>query len=558
MIPSQPHAAAVRDGSSFAGHEEPAGEPRWEQIAGMAILAAALAIAAIASANSDESKGPSRELTPYPDACEYFAMGRAMQQGTYPSITIGDDQLPSRYQPGYAVAMQPWLYALPEQEWVSAPIRVSQCAGFVLILIMFSCLRGQGMTLAAGLCALLVATLPWCATYARAPLSDCISAAFVVAACAATFQGNTKNSTPLRILAAVLLGAAVTIRLQNAILAPLLLAMPPRPMPLFATLRQIGQRSALPIVAFGATLMPMLALNSMLFGSPLKSGYDFWVPGSVSLAFTTIPKGLAMLWQEASLTATEYSAAHQYGTGAQLTPAFLLLAAIGLPRLRIARAAYPIVAALASYLLLCLMYQFQDLRFYGPILLALSIPAALATATAMSRLARGQQILGSGLVCACLAFAVAGYPSQVDYPRRGWEAQLPYALGLRPHRDQYAPPRWNAVRELVSVAEGVETFVISDLNAVYLSSLLPHSIRSVPLDMSDSGYIHSRAWKFDPAKSVAAVREAAARGDRVYAAILTGESAADVSRLPTIEGHAWSSLPQTATPARIYRLQQLP
>jgi hypothetical protein len=524
----------------------------------MALLAASLAIAAIAIAHSDESKGPTRELTPYPDACEYFAMGRAMQQGTYPSINIGGEQLPSRYQPGYAFAMQPWLHVLPPQELVAAPIRVSQCAGLATILVMFSCLRSRGMTLAAGLCALLVVTMPWCATYARAPLSDCLSAAFIAAACAAAFQGNSKNSTPFRVLAAVLLGAAVTIRLQNVMLAPLLLAMPPRPMPLFASLRQIALRSAAPAIAFAATLMPMLALNDMLFGSPLKSGYDFWVPGSVSPTPKTIPRALTMLWQEASLTATDYSAAHQYGTGAQVTPAFLVLAAIGLPLLRISRAAYPIVAALASYLLLCLMYLFQDLRFYGPVLLAASIPAAIAAATAISQLSRGRQMLGAGLVCTCLALAVVGYPSQVDYPRRGWEAQLPYALGLRPHRDQYAPPRWNAVRELISLADGGDTVVISDINAVYLSSLLPRTMRSVPLDMSDSGYVFSRVWRFDPATSVAVVRDAADSGEQVYAAILTGESGTDVSRLPAIDGHAWSPVHQTGTPARIYRLNRTP
>jgi hypothetical protein len=194
MLTSKAHAEVFYSGSSFNGHEEPAAEPRWERIAGMAMLAAAIGIAAIAIASSDESKGPSRELTPYPDACEYFAMARAMQQGTYPSIVIGGERLPSRYQPGYAFAMQPWLHVLPESERVAAPIRVSQCAGLAIILVMFSCLRSQGMTLAAGMCALLVATLPWCVTYARAPLSDCLSAAFIAAACAATFQGNTKTA----------------------------------------------------------------------------------------------------------------------------------------------------------------------------------------------------------------------------------------------------------------------------------------------------------------------------------------------------------------------------
>ncbi len=558
MLPSKADADAFHAGSSFAGHEERAAEPRWERIAGMAMLAAAIGIATIAIANSDESKGPSRELTPYPDACEYFAMARAMQQGTYPSIIIGGERLPSRYQPGYAVAMQPWLHVLPEPERVAAPIRVSQCAGLAIILVMFSCLRSQGMTLAAGLCALLVATLPWCVTYARAPLSDCLSAAFIAAACAATFQGNTKNSTPFRILAAILLGAAVTVRLQNVILAPLLIAIPPGPMPLFAALRQSALRSALPAIAFTATLVPMLALNSMLFGSLLKSGYDFWVPGSVSLTPNMIPKALAMLWREASLTAADYSAAHQYGTGAQLTPAYLVLAAIGLPRLRFSRATYPIIAALACYLLLCLMYRFQDLRFYGPILLAASIPAAIAAATAIAQLSRGRQNLGGGLVCACLALAFVGYPSQVDYPRRGWESQLPYTLGLRPHRDQYAPSRWNAVRELIAVADGAQSVVISDINAVYLSSLLPRTMRAVPLDMTDSGYVHSRAWRFDPATSVAAICDRADRGDRVYAAILTGGAGTDVSRLPPIDGHAWSLVPQTGTPARIYRLHRHP
>lgn len=194
MLPSKSPSDAITGDSAVGVHAESVAEPRWKRITGMTLLAASLAIAAIAIAHSDESKGPTRELTPYPDACEYFAMGRAIQQGTYPSINIGGEQLPSRYQPGYALAMQPWLHVLPPQELVAAPIRVSQCAGLATILVMFSCLRCRGMTLAAGLCALLVVTMPWCATYARAPLSDCLSAAFIAAACAAAFQGNSKNS----------------------------------------------------------------------------------------------------------------------------------------------------------------------------------------------------------------------------------------------------------------------------------------------------------------------------------------------------------------------------
>jgi hypothetical protein len=76
--------------------------------------------------------------------------------------------------------------------------------------------------------------------------------------------------------------------------------------------------------------------------------------------------------------------------------------------------------------------------------------------------------------------------------------------------------------------------------------------------MSDSGYVFSRVWRFDPATSVAVVRDAADSGEQVYAAILTGESGTDVSRLPAIDGHAWSPVHQTGTPARIYRLNRTP
>ena len=77
----------------------------------------------------DYTKTPLLDLTPHPDATEYFAQAKALLRDGWPSIQIGYEKLPSRYPPGYPALMLPWLKILPEADAVPAPFRTSQTAG---------------------------------------------------------------------------------------------------------------------------------------------------------------------------------------------------------------------------------------------------------------------------------------------------------------------------------------------------------------------------------------------------------------------------------------------
>src|SRR5919197_2702842 len=73
------------------------------------------------------------DLSPYPDATEYFAQAKALRRDGWPSIQIGYDKLPSRYPFGYSVLMLPWLKILPSADAVLAPFRTNQALGLVLL-----------------------------------------------------------------------------------------------------------------------------------------------------------------------------------------------------------------------------------------------------------------------------------------------------------------------------------------------------------------------------------------------------------------------------------------
>jgi len=62
------------------------------------------------------------DLSPYPDAVEYFAQAKAMLKGGWPTIQIGYDKLPSRYPLGYPVLMLPWLKILSNADSILAPL----------------------------------------------------------------------------------------------------------------------------------------------------------------------------------------------------------------------------------------------------------------------------------------------------------------------------------------------------------------------------------------------------------------------------------------------------
>src|SRR5438445_1625626 len=245
-------------------------------LVGLLLLLCSLAFYYFAVLRIDYRKTTLLDLAPHPDATEYFAQAKALRRDAWPYIQIGYEKLPSRYPVGYPVLMLPWLRVLPGADSVLAPFRTNQTIGLLLLLAVFAFYAYLAMPLTGGFAVLLLATLPSFFTFCRSSLSELSVSLFIVLAFMFAYLGVKEERRWKIYLSAVLLGLSLNIRIQSLFFAPLLLVMamlPTRGM----RLRWLLHCAAVPIV-FLTAASPILVLNRIKFGSPLKTGYDFWVP----------------------------------------------------------------------------------------------------------------------------------------------------------------------------------------------------------------------------------------------------------------------------------------
>src|SRR5215208_6184582 len=270
------------------------------------------------------------DLGPYTDGVEYFAQAKSILKDGAPTIQIGYDKLPSRYPPGYPILMIPWLRFLPHNG-ILAPFRTNQTIGLLLLAGSFVFYLTIGRPLAGGLAALLVATQPAFVTFSRSSLSDLSGGAIAVLAFALVYLGLAWRRRLLIYCAAIVLGLSLCIRPQLVFFAPLLLAMALFPASVSWT--RWFMHCCLALAVFTVAASPYFILNTLQFGHPLKTGYEFWVPvladKQTAFSLHNVPRQLALIWSEITASWDQFRVANLFGTGTYIVPAFVALCALG-------------------------------------------------------------------------------------------------------------------------------------------------------------------------------------------------------------------------------------
>jgi hypothetical protein len=513
-------------------------------LVGAFLLLCAITFYYFAVLRIDYSKTVLLNLAPHPDATEYFAQAKALQRDGWPSIQIGYEKLPSRYPFGYPALMLPWLKILPHADDVLAPFRTSQTMGLLLLLAVFAFYVYLAMPLSGGFAALLLATLPGFFTFCRSSLSEVSASLLIVLAFMAAYLGVKEGSRRNIYLAAVFLGLSVNVRLQSLFFAPLLLVM--AFMPMTGTRWRWLLHCGAVCVVFVAAAAPVLVFNTIQFGSPLKTGYDFWAPyfSMKNLLFLPryIPRNALNLWKQFSLQTHAYDPAHVFGTGTCFVPAFILLVCAGLSFVRFSRFFVCACLAVLSSLAASLCYLFgNDGRFYLPILLLLVALAVLPVTWAANNMFTGRwtgAVLG---VFVLLASSCFGYPSRSGYNPpainrfQAWDA-LHFTTSPTGSID------FVTQRQFAGRLGWQSGMILSDIDPVYLNALLPPSFAAVPID-GKHYYKWSYIWRYDRPQALAQVQSALKQSTAVYALFVSDDDATkQQSRLPVIAGYHWRVL----------------
>jgi hypothetical protein len=522
---------------------------------GALLLLCALAFYYFAVLRIDYSKTNWLDLAPRPDATEYFAQAQALRRDGWPSIQIGYEKLPSRYPFGYPALILPWLKILPEADAPLAPFRTSQTMGLLLLLAVFAFYAYLAMPLTGGFAVLLLATLPGFVTFCRSSISEISASLFYVLAFMFAYLGLAEERRWKLYLSGILLGLSLNIRIQSLLFAPLLLAMALFPVG-GNRLRWFLHCAALPVV-FVLAASPVLAMNTIQFHSPFKTGYDFWASYSSLNLFSLdyIPANSAALWKELTLRPFGYHPANVFGTGTSFVPAFVLLACTGLFFVRVDR--FAVCAFLASLNFLAVIlshhYRLVDARFYLPLLMLLVAVAVLPVTWAAKNIFAGKRIIIALTVSILFAGACIGYPSRSGYDTREINRSQAWDAVHFTH-PSYQSRNFIAQTHFAKVLKLQPGIVLSDIDPVYLNALLPDSFVAAPID-GKHHYKWSYVWRYDRAQALALVEYGLKRSFPVYALFVTRDEAdKEQSRLPDVAGYKWHLLNTSSGKATILQL----
>jgi hypothetical protein len=478
------------------------------------------------------------DLGPYPDAVEYFAQANSISKEGAPTIQIGYDKLPSRYPPGYPLLMLPWLKLLPHHE-ILAPFRTNETVGLLLLIGGFIFYFAIGRPLAGGLAALLLATQPSFVSFSRSSMSDLSGTAAIVLAFALVYLGLAWRRRLLIYCAAIILGLSLFIRPQLVFFAPLLIAMALFPTNISWTRWFI--HCCLALVVFAVATSPYFILNTLEFGHPLKTGYEFWVPAladkQAAFSFRNIPSQLGMIWSEITVSWDHFRLANLFGTGTYLVPAFVSLSILGLAFVRMRR--FEISAFLAGivYFVTTVTVTYAEGRFYIPVFFLLVALAVLPAEWALNQALKMQFSISTLGVLMIFLLTCIGYPSQSGFkpkPNRSqaWDA-LHYANG------NGKSVWYEAQKEFIRFFRDAPGIVLSDIDPPYLNVLLPKPFVAAPID-DHHNYCFSQLWHYGKVEATRLVQSGLDHATPVYALLLPSENVdKDIKRLPLIQGYRW-------------------
>lgn len=246
-----------------------------------AIVAMLLVIALFMMAHSGLRRG--MDLMPWPDGLEYAAAAVNLDRGLGPVLHFGGYSYPSRYTEGYPLILASAHPILGHDIQLlclatMAMGLVAIGALYILTLMMF------GRTSAVAGC-LLLALSPVFITYSTLVLSDVPTMTITILAAIALYHASEAEDGPVSSLSwiisaalcGLLAGFTVMIRPTNATMlvgitaAMLVVRFRRRLVELFPAAIAFGLAFAIFPIWQGWT-------NYRYLGSPLRSGYAFWVP----------------------------------------------------------------------------------------------------------------------------------------------------------------------------------------------------------------------------------------------------------------------------------------
>jgi hypothetical protein len=264
------------------------------RIAGIFLALAVLLLAALALCLPADWSG---DLRPAPDAVEYAVTAQRLASGESFALPLPGRDDPSRYPFGFPALLAPayWFPGADLRAGLYGVIALG-ALGVLLVYLLGSRLWDRPTGLLAALTLLF---LPQYLTWNRAIMSETATATLVAATALLLWHAvaipNARRQRWLLCAAGIAVGVAILVRLNNIVLLPALIAglatshfARPRSRPPSSGegRRRSGGEGLITLLPplITLTIGPALALVALAayawitFGSPLGTGYRYWVP----------------------------------------------------------------------------------------------------------------------------------------------------------------------------------------------------------------------------------------------------------------------------------------
>lgn len=204
------------------------------------------------------NRQPSPDAQEYADAARHLAAG----EGYFVTIRRGEVQ-PSRYPPGFALALAPFGLAGAYPANVQTGAKLYAMLYLVITVAAAWIVAGP---VAAAVAIALVGSSPFAVRYASLVMSDAFAAALTVAMLPLVHVPTTRRL----LLAGLVAAALLLVRLSGILTIVAALA---------AVVPHVGWRGRTVLLAGGALGVALLGLQQWwTFGNPLMTGYQYALP----------------------------------------------------------------------------------------------------------------------------------------------------------------------------------------------------------------------------------------------------------------------------------------
>jgi hypothetical protein len=495
-------------------------------------------------------------LGPEPDAIEYFAAAHSLYNDLNFSIKIGNDQLPSRFPIGFPILIAPLFSFYSPDNYIYAPFMAVKIFSIILLLLFFLIFYTKGLPVMAGVSTLLLATFPAFITYSRSPLSEVPSTLFIFLVFIFCFFGLQANKPFYIYAAAALLGLSLNLRLHNLFFAPILASVLLIRVDDLWNIRKAIINSLICLTIFILSSIPFFFVNYLTFGNIFFTGYDFWVPITKTgpqFSYKFILPNINLLLDQICMSWSNFSVADIFGTGTYFTSPFVILCALSLIRIRINRFVFTASLSLLSVFIANILFFSLDIRLFFSVFILLIPLAAWSVAESIDNVIEMRRFKLANLVTIIIfGLAVFGFPSRSEFPKNQLATQIP--LFINWSKLGSSALNYEAVTFLKKNVPFKPSLVLSNINPVYLSTLLDPMFISAPVD-NIHAYSHSKLWLYGKSDSFRIIDKAIKEGLSIYALFSKDDKMdAFLKRLPNVEGYYWKTF-SVAGPEIAYLLE---